>query len=261
MQVCDCRILENLRIEKDFFRMTISAPQIAERSEAGQFLHLRCNDSQRILRRPFSIHRVIRDRIQILYRVVGSGSLEFSEKKKEETVDVLGPLGTGFKIPEDIKKIIIIAGGMGVAPLLMLADKIKSIRTIKRQSVTVLIGAKTKEEILCEKEFQKLGFKVHVATDNGSKGHKGLVTDLLKSLLCTPYSVPCTAVYACGPKPMLLGTAEICLSHKVPTQVSMEERMACGIGVCYGCSVSTIDGYKLVCKDGPVFDAQEIIWD
>jgi len=263
-QVYKCSILENIKIGQNYFKMTISAPQVAKQSRAGQFVHLRCSNPPVspftkggmrgiILRRPFSIHRVSGNKIEILYRVIGRGSLEISRKKPKEFVDIIGPLGNGFKIAGNLKIAILVAGGMGVAPLVMLAEEMKSVK--------VLIGAKTKKELLCEKEFKNLGCEVKVSTEDGSKGFKGLVTELLKQLLITHDSPPATALYACGPKEMLKEIAVIAKKHKIPAQVSLEENMACGIGACYGCPVMTKKGYKLICKDGPVFNANDIMWE
>ncbi|MBU3911814.1 MAG: hypothetical protein KKD90_04430, partial [Candidatus Omnitrophica bacterium] len=164
---------------------------------------------------------------------------------------------------------LIVAGGIGVAPLVFLAEKLAEIR------ITVLLGAKTKKLILCEKEFKKLGAKVHITTDDGTRGCKGFVTDLFKKMLCAMPALsgvegryaPC-AVYACGPRVMLECIADMCVKKDVECEVSLEEKMACGIGACLGCAVR-VKGegsraedsyrYKLACKDGPVFKANKII--
>jgi len=147
---------------------------------------------------------------------------------------------------------------------------------LKVKGVRVLLGAKTKDHILCEKEFKQLGCDIAIATDDGSKGYKGFVSELLKEALTTndgstgppplepsraqSRGQPLTTIYACGPKPMLKEVAGLSARHKIPCQVLLEEYMACGIGVCLGCPVMTKDGYKMVCKDGPVFEASEVIW-
>jgi dihydroorotate dehydrogenase electron transfer subunit len=151
---------------------------------------------------------------------------------------------------------------MGIAPLVFLAEKLVE---INNQQLTinnlVLIGAKTKRQILCEKEFRNLGFDVKIATDDGSRGTKGKVTDLLKNiLLATRYSLLAT-IYACGPRPMLKEISCISAAYKIPAQISLEEHMACGIGACLGCVVKTKNGYQRVCKEGPVFNAAEIMWE
>jgi dihydroorotate dehydrogenase electron transfer subunit len=129
-----------------------------------------------------------------------------------------------------------------------------------KRRATVLIGAKTKSELLCEKEFKKLGCEVKIATDDGTKGLKGFVSELLKQELSTIDYRPST-IYACGPKPMLKAVSQVAQARHLPCQVSLEEHMACGLGVCLGCVVETKQGRKLVCKDGPVFTGQDIFWD
>jgi dihydroorotate dehydrogenase electron transfer subunit len=124
----------------------------------------------------------------------------------------------------------------------------------------VLIGAKNKNQILCEKEFKKLGYDVKIATDDGSRGFKGKVTELLEKILLSAVSCQLSAVYACGPRPMLKEISRIANIYKIPAQISLEEHMACGIGACLGCVVNTKEGFKRVCKDGPIFNAKEIVW-
>lgn len=252
------KILSNKKIYDSYYKMALKTPYIARNAKPGQFVQVRCTSGiEPLLRRPFSIHRVSGKGIEILYEVVGNGTEILSRKKSEEYIDVLGPLGTGFSLPRAQgpgPRAIIVAGGIGVAPLVFLAEELakKKIRT------AVLIGAKTKNHILCETDFKKTGAKVHVATDDGSKGCKGLVVKLLeKSLVPDPLSL--VAVYACGPQPMLECIAVMCREQRLECEISLEEKMACGIGVCLGCAVKVKDGtYKLVCKDGPVFNAHEL---
>lgn len=144
---------------------------------------------------------------------------------------------------------------MGVAPLLFLAEKLTRNRTL------VLIGAKTKSQILCGQEFKKLGCEVKIATDDGSQGHKGKVTDLLNKILPLAISHKPLAIYACGPRPMLKEISRLSQEYKIPAQISWEEHLACGIGACRGCVVKTKTGYQRVCQEGPVFTAPEIIWE
>ena len=150
---------------------------------------------------------------------------------------------------------LLVAGGHGVAPLCALARKLQ----VAGGMLQVFIGAKTKKHIVCDKELKGIGAKVHVATEDGSKGHKGLITDLLKKKL-SPKSYKPSVIYACGPKPMLKALAKIVNGHKIQCEMSLEEYMACGIGTCLGCAVRTRSGYKMVCKDGPIFDSKDIIW-
>ena len=261
----NARIVYNRKVRANFWHCSLRIPAIAAQAEAGQFVNIRVNDSaQPLLRRPFSIHRAKGSLIEILYEVVGKGSEILSQRKVGGYLDIIGPLGKGFdcalRTTHDAIPTIV-AGGMGVAPLVFLAEKLAGVKSQKSKvKIVVLIGAKTKNQILCEKEFKKLGCEVRIATDDGSRGFKGKVTDLLKNLLSTMDRRPST-IYSCGPRPLLRVVSELSKSHKIPAQISLEEHLACGIGACLGCVVNTRDGFKRVCKEGPVLNASEIIWD
>lgn len=259
------KILSNKKVGRAYYRLVIEAPYIARAAKPGQFVQIKCSDSlEPFLRRPFSIHRlkVLGSRlkgIEILYEIVGKGTKILSRKKENEFVDVLGPLGQGFVLPRALNlehRAIIIAGGIGAAPLVYLAEELakKKIKTV------VLMGAKTKELILCEKDFKKITPEVYVSTDDGTYGSKGFVSKLFHNILKTTESRFETIVYVCGPHGMLRCIADICLERNFECQVSLEEKMACGIGACLGCVVKTGSGNKLACKDGPVFNASDITW-
>ncbi|MFH0738460.1 MAG: dihydroorotate dehydrogenase electron transfer subunit [Candidatus Omnitrophota bacterium] len=250
------KVLENTKVKGASWRCVLAAAEITEEALPGQFVHIRFSDSQEVfLRRPFSIHRVRGKRLEILYQVLGSGTEIFSKKKPGEHLDLIGPLGNGFKILTRrlTQHPMIVAGGMGVAPLVFLAGKLTGTPKL------VLIGAKTREQILCEKEFKELDCNVKIATDDGSQGFKGYVSDLLKRELSAIGHQP-SQIYACGPKQMLKEVAAISNKYNIPAQISLEEHMACGIGACLGCVVNTSAGFQRVCKEGPVFDAKEIAW-
>ena len=254
------KIAANNRISGRYFQLALKAPQLARLVLPGEFLEVRVSDSyEPLLRRPFSIHKVSGAQIAILYEVLGLATEILAKKKAGDYLDVLGPLGNGFdcrKPKTAHRKPVLVAGGMGVAPLLFLAEK------LSKFSTTVLIGARSKEQILCEKEFKKLGCSVKIATDDGSRGFKGKVTDLLRKVLLKNSQTPelKNSIYACGPRPMLKEISKISKKYKIPAQVSLEEHMSCGIGACLGCVVKTKEGFKRVCKEGPVFNANEIIW-
>lgn len=273
------KILTNEEVAPDCFRMALEAPQITGQARAGQFLHLKVADgSSPLLRRPFSLHRISGklkvkssklQNIEILYEVVGKGTRILAEKQAGEELDILGPLGKGFNPPE-AGRAILIAGGVGVAPLLSLAEEIGQSEKckVKSEKVDVIIGAKTKKLILCDEEFKKLGCQVEVATEDGSKGYKGLATDLLQQLLSTLHLTHST-VFGCGPENMLKKISEITSERNIPAQLSLEGRLGCGLGACLGCAVRVKSekrkgqkfSYKRICKDGPVFEANEVMWD
>jgi dihydroorotate dehydrogenase electron transfer subunit len=252
------KIIYNKRIKGNYWKCIFNAPKIVKGALPGQFVNIKVADSlEPLLRRPFSIERTSGSKIEILYEVLGKGTQVLSRRQSGEFLNVIGPLGNGFDYrPSTVahRRPILIAGGMGVAPLAFLAEKLTKLETL------VLIGAKTNSQILCEKEFKDLGCNVKIATDDGSRGFKGKVTELLKRVLRTADNKQQITIYACGPRPMLKEISCLSKQYSIPAQVSLEEHMACGIGACFGCAVNTIDGYKRACKDGPVFKAEEITW-
>jgi len=263
------------------FLLRLKAPAIAKVAVPGQFIHARCAERlDPLLRRPFSIHSVKGDTIEIFYKVVGRGTKLLSEKKPGDTLDIIGSLGNGFEgnekngaRPRFLEKRglapFLIAGGMGVAPLYFLAERLAK---DKKGEKVVVLGAKNKKELFCVSKLRKLGFKVLVATDDGSAGQKGLATDVLKEVLrSTKYEVRDTKIYACGPKAMLKEVSRIAARRRIECQVSLENWMGCGVGACFACAVKIRHGkkrnkqsikfiYKRVCKDGPVFDGTEVVW-
>ena len=312
-------ILSNEEVCPGIFRMGIAVWKEMQSALPGQFVHVRISHtSEPLLRRPFSIHELNAGQVKILYRVVGRGTKLLSEKKCGEKLDAIGPLGHGFHTGPAPESALIVAGGMGVAPMLFLAQVLGSTtedtvttlvlpcpdieseipdgqscstptpersslcegragrlanRGRKRDSlnlhnrgrckgVEVFIGAKTSELILCEEDFKKLGCSVRVSTDDGSYGKKGFVSFLFKEFLKeqTP-----EIVYACGPVALLKEVADICSNYNIPCQVSLENQMACGVGACLGCVIKAKDAdgrviYRRVCREGPVFDANVIVW-
>ena len=254
MKQIDAKIIKNEKIVGKFYRMRIASSYLAREAKPGQFVEVRCSDqTDPLLRRPFGIHRVVKGGIELLYEVLGKGTEILSRAEKDDSLDLIGPLGHGFDLN---RQTIIVAGGNGVAPLLFLAEKLAK----RKSDICVLIGGRSKDHVLCEKDFKSLGAKVAVATEDGSIGHRGLVTHLLKNLLATN-NWRLATIYACGPTGMLKAVSEIAQDNRVSCQVSLEERMACGVGVCLGCPVKVKNNrYKMVCKDGPVFNAEEIAW-
>ncbi|MCQ9207068.1 MAG: dihydroorotate dehydrogenase electron transfer subunit [Omnitrophica bacterium] len=258
MQQFKAKILSNKKIAPDHYVLSFKPPKAAGQTTPGQFFNIRVSNAYNpLLRRPFGAHRISPEKIEILYKVVGKATSILSAKKKGSLLDIIGPLGNGFKAPPDASAAILVAGGHGVAPLHALAASLTAV-----PKVVALIGARTKTHVISENEFKGLGAKVHIATEDGSKGHKGLVTDLLRKHFNRQTGKPANrqTIYACGPKAMLKAVAKIAREHCIPCQVSLEEYVACGTGACLGCAVKTRSGYKLICKDGPVFDSKEIIW-
>jgi len=259
------KILSNKRVGPDCFKMAIGAPAIVRKAAPGQFVHLRClNSTEPLLRRPFSLHRINRNNFEILYRAVGRGTNLLAKKRKGDKIDVLGPLGNGFQLSAFSYQLsaILVAGGIGVAPLLALAEKL--IKAQRKKDILVLLGVKNKKQILCERDFKRLGARVQIASDDGTRGYKGLVTGLLRKVLRTnePTNQRTNelTIYACGPKPMLKEIAQISFRLGMAAYASLEENMACGVGACLGCAIKTRESYKRVCKDGPVFNLKEIRW-
>ncbi len=245
------KILSNTSSGEKYFKLILDAGQIAKQAIPGQFVMVKVSDGiSPLLRRPLGVHRVSGNKLELLYEVVGQGTKTLAQKKPGEYLDLIGPLGNGFILKP---RPVLIAGGMGVAPLVYLAQKIRGHKPI------VFIGAKTKSHILCEKDFKKLGLAVKIATDDGSRGFRGRVTDLFKGYLPT-IDDRLSVIYACGPQPMLKEVSRLSQKCKIDAQLSLEAHMSCGIGACLGCVVETKFGQKRVCQDGPVFTAAEIIW-
>lgn len=248
------RILYNKRIKDVFWHCAFRASGLAAKVKPGQFVNIRLTDGfQPLLRRPFSVHAAAGVEFTVMYQVVGEATALFSRQKAGTLLDIIGPLGNGFTLtPLSQAKPLLVAGGMGVAPLAFLAERLT-------RKPLVLIGAKTKTQVLCEKDFIDADCSVKIATDDGSRGFKGYVSELLEKELSVRGDKP-PAIYACGPNPMLKEVARIALARRIPAQLSLEEHMACGIGACLGCAVNTKSGFRRVCKEGPVFTAGELIW-
>ncbi len=256
------RVLRNEEIVPGCYYLQLEEWQIARGSLPGQFLHVRIVDNiAPFLRRPFSIAGAFPDsgRVDIIYRIVGKGTELLSRLGKGEYLDCLGPLGTPFSPARDIAVSVLLAGGVGIAPLLFLARILSG----EGKKILVYYGASTSGELLPLKEFLPKKAEVFLATEDGSAGYQGLVTDLFESTLVA--GTRRAEIFACGPKPMLKILAQKNRYWGYPMQLSLEERMACGIGACQGCAVKVRSeddktGYLRVCREGPVFDFQEVAW-
>ncbi len=233
-----------------------------ENAKPGQFVMVGLSGSiSPFLRRPFSIHRLIRDDnkkttgLQILCKIVGKATKALSLCKKGDMLDLLGPLGNHFKIPEQKGRVFLVAGGVGAAPIFFMAETLKQ-SGFDLSGSRLFLGGRSENDILCLAGFNKMGFgKIHITTDDGSKGLKELVTKPFEKIM---KKEPPDFVYACGPMPMLYAVRDIAIKHKIFCQISIETMMACGLGACLGCAVKnpqSKNSYLHACKDGPVFDA------
>lgn len=245
------------RLTPDVFRLSLHAPMIAEHAQPGQFIMIRAgNTLDPLLRRPFSIHKVGGDGLlTILFKVVGKGTRLLAGAAEGMTLDLVGPLGRGFDLAGD-GPYCMIGGGMGIAPLYFLASRLmRDGRHIA--GPPVLLGAQTQAELmLLAADFAELGYAVLTATDDGSTGHHGFVTELLDDIL-----PEVRQVCVCGPTPMMRTVALKCRAAEVACQVSLETHMACGLGACLGCTFpASRGGYLHVCRDGPVCPAEEVAW-
>ncbi|MCL2627351.1 MAG: dihydroorotate dehydrogenase electron transfer subunit [Oscillospiraceae bacterium] len=240
--VYKCEITENTQLTGEVYSLVFSCEEIAASSYAGQFVHIKCG-KERLLRRPISICSVFADCVRVVYEVKGEGTKWLSEQAAGQKLDILGPLGNGFSLPEG--KIIIVGGGIGTPPMLYAAKTAHG-------SVTAILGFRDKSKIILQEEFEKTCDEVIITTDDGSAGIHGFVTQPLEDLLSKGGD---NAVLSCGPQIMQDGIIKLCKKYNVPVQVSLEERMACGVGACLVCACEAFD-MKRVCVDGPVFEVE-----
>jgi dihydroorotate dehydrogenase electron transfer subunit len=247
------------QLSEQNYRLTFKAPLIAESAKPGQFVMIRTSiGKDPMLRRPFSVHQVLGEgEIQVYFKEVGRGTSILAHAKLGDTFSVFGPLGRGYKINTDTPSILV-GGGLGIAPLLLLLKENCRLKKNCDQDLVILGGRSSEEVEPLLEDFKQYGVTVRVSTDDGSLGHHGYVTDILKSIEFTKDST----VYACGPEPMMAGIASMCHEKNVACQVSVESVMACGMGACLGCSRPDKNGsYTHVCLNGPVFDAEKLEWN
>ena len=254
----------NEQVGKDIWRMEFRSAPIASLARPGQFLmiHLGNRTKDPLLRRPFSIHGILDDhRVMVLYRIVGTGTSLLSTLRHGDSISAIGPLGNSFPFPVPGEQAVLVAGGMGIAPLYFLAQVLQR---NQGPTTTVLLGFSTSQEIVCSDELKNLGVRLSLATEDGSLGSKGLVTDLLDQHLSHELTAK-PIIYACGPRPMLKKVAHQAATSDLTCSVSLEGHMACGLGICLGCAVKASHGlatvYHYVCQDGPVFQAETIDWE
>jgi dihydroorotate dehydrogenase electron transfer subunit len=252
------QIVSNKRDTDSYFRLLLRAPQIAPLIQPGQFAHVRVLPlKDALLRRPFSIFQVERDTFSILYKTIGKGTEALARMGPGEELSVIAPLGHGFTVPKSGGETpLLVAGGYGMAAMYLLAQR-------SPQKGIVFVGGRRRVDILCEKEFQALGWDVRVTTEDGSHGEKGLVTQPLLAELKRNKSG--RKLFACGPTGMLRAVGKIAEEFNVPAELSMDEHMCCGVGVCLTCVIPVKAGagweYQRTCTEGPVFDARDIVWE
>lgn len=259
-------ILSNQSIAPAFKKLTLDCQKIASQARPGQFVMIKvASGYDPLLRRPFGIHRRLDSgRIEILYQIVGRGTALLADMQPGFALDVLGPLGNGFSIAEDIRQVIIVGGGVGIAPLMFLAEELAA----KGTAMEVFYGTSTANHLIGIEGFESLGIKPHISTDDGSAGFKGFVSQLLENHLSLS-TKPQADIYACGPRGMLAATAGIASRYDLPCEVSLDAAMACGMGACLGCVVKSSKPptancqpptYLRICQEGPVFAAGDIQW-
>jgi len=246
-----CRVRTNREVSSGIYRARLEPVKATVPDAApGQFAMIQVKEKAGpLLRRPLSYLQAGEGRIEFLYRVVGVGTHILAQAKKKDELKVLGPLGSGFDLSPVKSSALLVAGGIGIAPIYFLAMKLVERRI---PNVELVYGARTAKEILFAEDMEKTGITVRIATDDGSAGSRGLASEeAIKAMGANKPDV----VFACGPYPMLHAVAESAARIGAPCRVSIEERMACGVGACMGCAVKTEQGYLHVCCDGPVFDA------
>ena len=262
-------VIENRNVQSTYYLLEIEAPSIAQQIQPGEFVMVqtaRGNDP--ILKRPFSVFEAYPDQaadiekrghLSLLYKKVGKGTGKMTELVKGQKVDLIGPLGRGFRLPSPpfSPKAVLVGGGMGIVSLYPL------VKSLDPRNVTVFIGGKSESDILCAEDFKARGAEVWISTEDGSLGSRGTVIELFVSMQKTIVSPSLSHLYACGPLPMLKALARKVRPAKWVCEVSLEARMGCGFGACWGCVVKTKNSkapYQRVCKEGPVFSLEEIDW-
>lgn len=250
------KLVKKEALKDDIYSFVVSAKEIAESGKPGQFLEIRVQDSvEPLLRRPISIHSIEGDNVEFIFQVKGKGTEILKQKEVGDEIDIIGPLGYGAFDFEGKRNIAIIGGGIGIFPLYELAKQAK-----KQAKVNMYLGFRNKDYVVLEEKYKQVSDKFTITTDDGTYGNKGFAINFLKEDL-KQEKVDC--IYACGPLPLLKALQSLAEEMNIPCQISLEERMGCGIGVCLGCAVKLRTNneeteYAHVCKLGPVFDSKEV---
>lgn len=258
----ECEILENEVLKGDYRRIVFHAPSIADAASPGQFVHVRIPAlKDRILRRPFSIcgYDPGKGTLTIVYKIVGAGTAELARMRPGEICDVMGPQGNGYPMPDASVTPILVAGGYGSAATLPLA-----VRSVNKGML--LLGARSDADLILADEYEKVGYDVRLATQDGSVGYHGLVTGLLDRALADAPAKP--VLYACGPTGMLMALGKLAQTLSVTAYLSLDQHMCCGVGACFACVIKKKDStspdgwrYSRTCKEGPVYEAAEVYYE
>ncbi len=248
----NAKLVKKEQLKDDIYKFTLQTENIAKNSKPGNFIEMKVADTSTVfLRRPISIFNIDGNNIEVIFQIKGKGTNLLAQKQEGEEIDILGPLGFGtFKV-DNFEKVAIIGGGIGVFPLYELAKELKG-----KTKINTYLGFRNKDFVITESNFKNVSDKLVITTDDGSYGEKGFAIDFLKK------DEKPDMIYACGPLPMLKEIKAYADENKIPCQISLEERMGCGIGACLGCAVKIIkngeEKYGHVCKEGPVFYSTDV---
>lgn len=252
-----CKLIKKEELVSGIYKFSVEAPEIAKSAKPGQFLEIKVTKEgiEPFLRRPISIFNLDKNIVEFIFQVKGRGTELLAKREVGENIDIMGPLGYGTFNIQEYENVFIIGGGIGVYPLYELAKQLQG----KAKNINVYLGFRNRSLVTCEKDFENVSDKLVIATDDGSYKEKGFAINYLKedAKLKKP-----DIIFACGPLPMLRSVREYAIEENISCQISLEERMGCGIGACLGCAVKIISGkqerYGHVCKEGPVFNATDV---
>lgn len=260
-QLEDATVLRHEEVAAGYRLLVFLAPRVAAAARPGQFVHVRIPElSREALRRPFSIYRAQGSELRVLYKPVGRGTQAMVDARPGERFSLIGPLGHGFPLPSPGRQPVFVAGGYGVAPLSYLAS-------VCVAPGVVFIGARQAADILCVEDFESVGWEVHVATQDGSRGERGLVTEVLERWLAArPASAPPPELFGCGPEGLMKALALRAAVPGWPAWLSLDRPMGCGIGACLACVQRVRDdagqvGWARCCTEGPVFEGRRLVWE
>ncbi len=254
------KLVKKEQLKPDIFKFSVEAPEIVKDAKQGHFIEIRVTDNvEPFLRRPISIYNMEKEKgiLEFIFQVKGKGTEILSKKTEGDLIDIVGPLGYGIFKYDNYQNIAVIGGGIGVFPLYELSKNAKN----DGKNVSIYLGFRSKDFVVLEEEFKAVSDKLVLTTDDGTYAEKGFAIDFLKQDV-EMGKIDC--IYACGPLPMLKAVRNYAIEKNIPCQISLEEKMACGMGVCLGCAVKTAKSsqdnpeYWHVCKAGPVFEAKEV---